>query len=193
MVLTTALRVAVPILVFLFNTGLTVSGFVSVPLALISWALMIPVLAGAILWPRIAPLLKRWTRLAGGSGLTDEQKRVALNDLLGSALEEGQSISQGRTYRQVEDESGGEEEKRPTAADKYRGEIHGWVYTTHELIEAAFGKAQARRFMSNEGDMGGPYQMTARIERLHELIDRMHDLEINPDFDPQDWTNRDEA
>jgi len=128
--------------------------------------------------------------LADESGLTDEVKRAALNRLLGSALEEGQRLSQGRRYRQVEDESGDEEEKRPTAADKYRGEIHGWVYATHELIEAAFGKAQARRFMNNEGDMGGPYLMSARIERLHELIDKMHDLPINPDFDPQEWTNR---
>jgi hypothetical protein len=189
-VLSTALRVAIPVLVFLFNTGLTVSGIVSLPLALISWALMIPVLAIALLWPRISPRLKSWTGIADGDGLTDEQKRAALNRLLGSALEEGQRLSQGRMYRQVEDESGGEEEKRPSAADKYRGEIHGWVYTTYELIEAAFGEAQARRFLSNEGDMGGPYLMTARIERLHELIDRMHSLPINPDFDPQEWTSR---
>jgi hypothetical protein len=128
-------------------------------------------------------------------------KRKALNDLLGDALEEGRSLSRGKRYIQLEDE-------RPNAEDKYQGAIHGWVHHTRELIEAAFGKAEAQHFISNEGYteeellglkpnakfkrhfLDNPYLMKARIKRLHELIRRAHLLNVDSDFNPQDWIKR---
>src|SRR3712207_6791640 len=96
--LSTALRVAIPVLVFLFITVFTVSGFVSLPIALSFWALMIPVLAIALLWPRISPWLRRPTETPNESVLTAVQKHKAANDLLVNALEEGLSLKQGRRY-----------------------------------------------------------------------------------------------
>ncbi len=73
------------------------------------------------------------------------------------------------------------------------------------MIEAAFGKLEAQHFISNEGyteedllgfkphpkfrphSLDGKYLVRPRLKRLHELIPRLHDLDVNPDFDPQDW------
>jgi hypothetical protein len=44
---------------FLFDTGLTVSGYVNVTVAVISWALMVPVTLGALFWHRIGSWVPR--------------------------------------------------------------------------------------------------------------------------------------
>jgi hypothetical protein len=194
-VLSTALRVAIPIVAFLFNTGLTVSGLVSLPLALISWALMIPVLLIALLWPRISPRLKRWTGAPDGTGLTDAQKRAALRDLLADALDEGHALRR-TLYKE------GGELKLTSKQD-----VEEWVDHTHDLIEASLGRLEAWRFLSNEGytpeDLGWDfkpapwtnwrdekYLRSARMKRLDELINRVDSLDINADFDPQEWMGR---
>jgi hypothetical protein len=84
--------------------------------------------------------------------------------------------------------------------------VEEWVDHTHDLIEAAFDKTEALRFTSNRGytdeellgfkpppKMPRPrflddkYLVTARLKRLDELILKMHLLNINPDFVPQEW------
>ena len=60
---TNAVRVAAPILGILFNTGLTVSGYVNLTVAIICWALMAPVVLGALFWPRIRPLAEKAKRV----------------------------------------------------------------------------------------------------------------------------------
>ena len=61
---TTAWRIAAPVLVFLFNTGLTVSGWVSTTVALICWGLMLPVIVAARFWPQIQARIEGWGILA---------------------------------------------------------------------------------------------------------------------------------
>jgi hypothetical protein len=89
---------------------------------------------------------------------------------------------------------------------RYDEEVRAWVDRTYELIDDALGRAQAQRFISNEGytdqellrrelpsflhlsSTQRKYLIPARLKRLHELIDRMHDLDTNPDFDPEKWS-----
>jgi hypothetical protein len=134
-------------------------------------------------------------------------KRKAANDLLGNALEKGESLKQGRRYaiegdenQNLEDiEIGNEHQAR------YEEEVRGWVDHTYDLIDDAFGRTAAQRFISNEGytdqELFGrklpsflhvsstqrKYSLRARLKRLHELTDRIHNLDINPDFDPEKW------
>jgi hypothetical protein len=48
-------RIVAPVLLFLFNTGLTVSGWVNLTTAFIAWGLMVPVTLGAVFWHRLRP------------------------------------------------------------------------------------------------------------------------------------------
>jgi hypothetical protein len=134
------------------------------------------------------------------------EKRKAVNDLLGNALEEGESLKQGRRYA-IEGDESQELEEIEIGNDgqaRHREEVRVWVDRTYDLIDDAFGRAQAQRFISNEGytdeevlgrklppslhisSTERKYSLRARLKRLHELTDRMHNLDINPDFDPQD-------
>jgi DNA repair exonuclease SbcCD ATPase subunit len=85
----------------------------------------------------------------------------------------------------------------------YDEEVRSWVERTYSLINDAFGKAQAQRFISNEGltdeELFGrelppsvhlsstrrKYLLPARLKRLHAVIDSVNSLEVNSDFDPQ--------
>jgi hypothetical protein len=127
--------------------------------------------------------------------LEERERRKAVKDLLGNAQEEGESLKQGRkdTFN---------------AEIRYDEEVRMWVNRTYNLINDAFGKAEAQRFISNEGyteiELLGyepppyvylgstqrKYLIPPRLKRLHELIPRLHDLDVNPDFDPQNWINR---
>lgn len=125
--------------------------------------------------------------------LRDREKRIALNDLLGGAREEGP-----RAYEAREE-----------------GALSRWRERTKGLIEAAFGKGEAQLFLSDEGYPthslpGNPgndvwaalalsnvsarnqreREIGYRLRRLDSLILRMDSLPICPDFDPQDWTSR---
>ncbi len=124
--------------------------------------------------------------------LEERQKRMALRDLLGAAYEQGRGVTWAKTSRN-------EGRKQwLDHADKR------WVDNTYNLIEAAFGKHLAEQFKNNMGIdfekvMGFPlpkqqydffedeYWVDARLWRLSELIERLHSLDIRPDFDPEDW------
>jgi hypothetical protein len=76
-----------------------------------------------------------------------------------------------------------------------------------KLIEAAFGKGEAQRFLGDEGfpppspahpgdRVGAEFaasrhlverEIGHRLKRLDSLIQRMGSLGIRPDFDPKDW------
>jgi hypothetical protein len=112
-----------------------------------------------------------------------EAKRTALKDLLGSAHERGGVVNE---YREGDD------------ADRRQRRIEEWVWGTHKLIEAAFDKGEAQRFLSNEGyDFGringvqefiarrSTFLVGPRLWRLEELIGRVDTLSIRSDFDPE--------
>src|SRR5215212_5327110 len=102
----------------------------------------------------------------------DKNKRVAVKDLLGEAMEKGQNLrSSGKAQRRA----------NLPAARK-------WVERTHDLIEAAFDKAEARYFRGGEIDKGLD-PVDGCLRRLDQLIIRAKELDGNPDFDPQafDW------
>ena len=117
-----------------------------------------------------------------------------MKELLGDALEEGQNL-----YNVVYTEDG--EVKKPTKAG-----VEDWVHRTRTLIEAALDKAEAKRFVSNHGYteeellgrkphpvfkprlLNDKYLVKARLMRLDELMLKINRLDINPDFDPQNWT-----
>jgi len=91
-----------------------------------------------------------------------------------------------------------------TEGDSFRlvgkQDVEEWVHRTHDLIEAAFDKGEARRFLDSSDytpEKTVPYReiridpykyhLTPRLQRLNELILRANTLEINPDFDPQSF------
>jgi hypothetical protein len=138
------------------------------------------------------------------------KKRRAVNNLLGNALEEGESLKQGRRYAIEGDENQNLEEIEidNEGQASFDEEVRSWVDRTYDLIDDAFNRADAQRFISNEdysdqerlgrklpsflhvSSTQRKYSIPARLKRLHELTDRMHKLDINPDFEPQDYTKQ---
>jgi hypothetical protein len=120
------------------------------------------------------------------SKLATARKRKAVKDLLGVAVEQGEDLrvtlrKEGDSFRFVS-----------------KQDVEEWVHRTRDLIEAAFDKGEARRFLdSSDYKPEKPlpyreiridpykYHLTPRLQRLNELILRANTLEINPDFDPQ--------
>jgi len=119
------------------------------------------------------------------SKLASARKRKAVKDLLGLAVEQGEDL---RVLTRKEDG----EWKIISQQD-----VEDWVHRTHDLIEAAFDKAEARRFLDSSDytpEKALPYReiridpykyfLEPRLRRLNELIVRANSLEVNPDFDP---------
>lgn len=94
----TAWRIAIPVLGVLFNTGLTVSGFVNFTVALVCWGAMVPVVLTALFWPQIAPWLERRMRARLGTTSQEQWQRTQQDALkqVASALE-SQAVSRPRT------------------------------------------------------------------------------------------------
>jgi hypothetical protein len=114
-------------------------------------------------------------------------KRKAVKDLLGDAVDQGKDLRV--TVRKEGDEWSlvGQQD------------VEEWVHRTHDLIEAAFDKGEARRFLDSADYMPEKplpyreirvdpykYHLEPRLQRLNELIVRANELEINPDLDPQE-------
>jgi hypothetical protein len=84
--------------------------------------------------------------------LATAKKRRAVNDLLGNALEEGLSLKQGRMYAlESENQNLEDIEISDEYQARYDEEVRTWIDCTYNLINDAFGKAEAERFVSNEG------------------------------------------
>ncbi len=93
-------------------------------------------------------------------------------------------------------------------ADKKGAELHAsnpsvedaerWATETADLIEAALGKGEVHLFAYASGVTlysGGnktrqQLWIEGRLHRLGQLIARVDSLELRPDFDPNEWTNR---
>lgn len=126
--------------------------------------------------------------------------------MLGHALEKGESLKQGRWYSlesENQDLENAEISDEPQAT--YDEELRTWVDCTYNLIEAAFDKLEAQHFISNEGysdkELFGrklppfmhlsstqrKYLISARLKRLREFRARLHELDINPEFDHKAW------
>lgn len=103
-----------------------------------------------------------------------EERRAAVKDLLGAA-----------------DDSADELPEDPSVAD-----VEGWGTRTHGLIEAAYGRGEAKLFLSGAGlkffSVGTNQQnrLYAWRIRLSELIGRADSLSVRPDFDPDEWADR---
>lgn len=113
-------------------------------------------------------------------------KRKTVKDLLAEAVDEGNEL------RGVYDR------KRREIRIGHHPGIEDWVHRSHDLVEAAFDKGEARHFLSGEGfriEGVSPednlylgrdtYSVAVRLWRLDQLIVRANSLEINPEFDPE--------
>jgi hypothetical protein len=124
--------------------------------------------------------------------LDGKAKRKAVKDLLGVAVEQGESLR--GDMRRV-----GSDFRFNTMDD-----VEDWVHRTHDLIEAAFDKGEARRFLDRSDytpenplateevpvvDTYG-HHLEPRLRRLQELIVRANAFEINDSFYPRYWMDR---
>ena len=118
--------------------------------------------------------------------LATAKNRRAIKDLLGEAVDRGRNLQ--RTIRKEGDE----------IVIVSKQDVEDWVHGTHDLIEAAFDKGEARHFLNSEGYDPGhnlpwrdarhdpyKYYIEPRLKRLDELIVRANSLEVNPNFDPR--------
>ncbi len=125
-----------------------------------------------------------------------QEKRKAVRELLGDALEQGQHLQKGMYLH-------GERLR-----DANQEDVEKWVDRTHDFIQDAFGKLEAQHFLSREGYsdeellgsvvhkkyykrfpprfLNDKYFVKARVKRLQELC--LGNLpEIKPDFNPEDY------
>jgi len=103
--------------------------------------------------------------------VADTGKRQFVKDLLGRAREEGRPL---KSY-----EKRARREKAEAAKE--------WVERTYALIEAAFDKGEAEHFRGEEIDRGFD-PMDTCLPRLDRHIVRANFLDINPGFDPREWS-----
>jgi hypothetical protein len=117
------------------------------------------------------------------------QKRLAMKNLLGSAIETGVSLT---AKQRTESESD---------ANAFKSDAEAWATRTYQLIEDAYGKGEAKRFCDNAGITiyrSGPQHpsvlanswMSARIQRLNELMPRVETIVMVSDFDPSKHTSK---
>jgi len=172
--------------------GASLLTFFSPELALLPWGYL-PVLSR---WWAVVPLLvlfaygflKALYERFGGmeERLATAKNRRAIKDLLGEAVDRGRNLQ--RTIRKEGDE----------IVIVSKQDVEDWVHGTHDLIEAAFDKGEARHFLNSEGYDPGhnlpwrdarhdpyKYYIEPRLKRLDELIVRANSLEVNPNFDPR--------
>ena len=172
--------------------GASLLTFFSPELALLPWG-NLPVLSR---WWAVVPLLvlfaygflKALYERFGGmeERLATAKNRRAIKDLLGEAVDRGRNLQ--RTIRKEGDE----------IVIVTKQDVEDWVHGTHDLIEAAFDKGEARHFLNSEGYDPGhnlpwrdarhdpyKYYIEPRLKRLDELIVRANSLEVNPNFDPR--------
>ena len=114
----------------------------------------------------------------------EKEKRIAMKDLFGEAINECTLINEKPRTESEED-------------DAYVKEAGAWVAKTSQLVEKAYGKGEADLFMDDAGipmmsSQGHPnvlmrHKMIARIQRLNELMSRVDTITMQPDFDPKKY------
>ena len=105
------------------------------------------------------------------------RSRVAIKDLLATAIETGEAL-----YHQGS-----------------RAEAEQWATLTHQLLTDAFGKGEAQQFLSDSGlsfffatnrdpeEQDVRNSIDGRLRRLTELMPRVDSLSVRPEFNLQDW------
>jgi hypothetical protein len=159
-------------------------------LQLIPWWIPVGALGLLFLYGLLRANYEEFQKVEGAkqdleSKLASTEKRKAVKDLLGVAVEQGEDL------RVILREEGGQWNLVS------QQDVEDWVHRTHDLIEAAFDKGEARRFLdSSDYKPEKPlpyrevradpykYHLTPRLQRLNELIVRANSLEVNPEFDP---------
>jgi len=106
------------------------------------------------------------------SKIATAAKRKAIKDQLGEAIKEGRRL---RTYGKGEQAA-------------LRPAVSKWVDDTQGFIERAFEKAEALYFRGSEID-DRLWPVDECLRRLDHLRAQANDLNINPDFDPQNQRN----
>ncbi len=155
--------------------------------ALSRWWALVP-LAILLVYGFLKALRERFEDVEEKLATVMRQKVV--KDLLGEAVDKGRAL-QRSVYKE------GDEVIVVTQED-----VESWVHYTRDLIEAAYDKGEAQHFMNSDDyspEKPSPFRniyhdpykyfVGVRLRRLDELIVRSNSLLVNPDFDPQDWTN----
>jgi len=110
--------------------------------------------------------------------LTTEEKRRATLDLLGRYHAKGQRIA--RNNPGVEEVPEGRVE-----------EISEWGEGAYRLIRAAYGFGRAEIFLSGEGPRDIEAWLRERVAQLVRLMEQTSEMELRPDFDPEDFALQD--
>jgi hypothetical protein len=121
---------------------------------------------------------------SGVATKAESQKRLAMKNLLGSAAETGEALIAKLTSQ--------------SDANVFKSDAETWANNTAHLIESAYGRGEAERFVNDAGIMiiaspGQPSVLTrswmeARIQRLNELMPRVETIVMVTDFDPSKYT-----
>jgi len=116
------------------------------------------------------------------------QKRLATKNLLGSAIKDGESLVAKQRTESEDD------------ANTYKSEAEAWANKTGQLIGDAYGDGEAELFGNNAGitmfnSPGHPSTLTrswmsARIQRLNELMPRVDTIVMLKDFDPNKYLSK---
>lgn len=117
------------------------------------------------------------------SSAAEKQRRVATENLISDAIDEGNSLVKDWFKRDD--------------ADAYKHEANIWVNKTGHLIADAYGKGQVAVFLSDAGiisyvDPRKPITETHseiinRLQRLNELESRIDTIPIQSTFDPDNY------
>jgi hypothetical protein len=111
--------------------------------------------------------------------LTTEEKRRATLDLLGGYHAKGQKL--------LHDHPRVEEIPEATVE-----EISEWREGVYRLIRAAYGSGRAEIFLSGKDPDYTEEWLQERLARLVRLMEQTSELELRPDFDPEDFALQDQ-
>jgi hypothetical protein len=119
------------------------------------------------------------------SANVEKEKRIAMKDVLGGAINECASLNVKKRTESQED------------VDAYANDAGELATKTRNLIAQAYGEGEANLFMNDAGipGMASPghpnvlmrSEMIARIQRLNELISRVDTITMRPGFDPRNY------
>jgi hypothetical protein len=121
------------------------------------------------------------------SAEAQNEKRLAMKDLLGAAIYDAETLPVPKTESQDD-------------VSVYVHDYDAWNSKTARLIEVAYGRGEANRFTNYAGmqifvDINAPSTLTrsklgAGIQRLNELIPRVDSVSMLPEFDPRKYHSK---
>ena len=111
--------------------------------------------------------------------VTTSRKRRATLDLLGRYHAKGQELAR--------DNPRVEEMLEATAE-----EISEWGEGVYRLIRAAYGSGRAEIFLSGKDSGYKEVWLQERLAQLVRLMEQTSEMELRPDFDPEDFDHQDQ-